>query len=195
MSLQQMDITIFDAFINGSEKAFSVIFNTYSDKVLKSIYYLVKDEESSIEIMQQLFVKLWQNKSELTITYDNLESYLNRMVSSLSIDHLRKSIRNQNLIHILSNNLPVYEKSIEDSYVYKESLSIIQEAINSLPPKRKQIFTLCKMEGKSYSEVSEILGISVSTVSNQLVTATKAVKIYVSKYHLEIKIISIIFFL
>ncbi|MCA5004296.1 RNA polymerase sigma factor [Sphingobacterium bovistauri] len=195
MNKQKLDITIFNAFINGNEKAFSVIFNLYSERILKRIYYILKDEDISIEVMQQLFVKLWLKRADLSITYETFESYLYKMVSSLSIDHLRKNVRNQNLINTLANSRCDLEKSTEEYYIQKESLSIIEDAINMLPPQRKQIFTLCKLEGKSYFEVSEILGISVSTVSNQLVSATKSIRNYASKYHLEAKIITIIFFL
>ena len=190
----KIDKFIFESFINGDEKSFSIIFNAYHKYILRRILYVVRDEEHSMDIMQQIFVKLWNKRLELNISYENFDSYLNKMISSFSIDHLRKNIKEENLIAKLSKELVENEKSTEDNYLYKESLLIIEEAINTLPPQRKQIFTLCRLEGKSYFEVSELLGISVSTVSNQLVSATKSIRSYATKQHFELKLIIFIIF-
>ena len=195
MLKSNFDISTFDAFKQGDEKAFAIIFKIFSDDVIKKILYTIKDEELSVELMQQIFVKLWKNKESLGITYENFSFYINRMVASVCIDHLRKDIRTRNLLNNLSSTEHHYESSVEDIYLYKEGLSILEEAISLLPPQRKEIFTLCRLEGHSYTEVSEMLGISVSTVSNQLVSATKTIRNHASKYHLELKSIPLIFFL
>ncbi|MCO5946733.1 RNA polymerase sigma factor [Mucilaginibacter flavidus] len=71
-----------------------------------------------------------------------------------------------------------YEINKEESILSEENLDFLQIAIGTLPPQRKQIYTLCKLEGKSYEEVSNLLGISTSTISNQIVKANKTVKQY-----------------
>jgi RNA polymerase sigma-70 factor (ECF subfamily) len=67
---------------------------------------------------------------------------------------------------------------IEEMLLTKESAAILQQAIESLPAQRQQVFRFCKLEGKSYKEVSEILGISVSTISDHIVKGTKAIRSY-----------------
>ena len=56
-----------------------------------------------------------------------------------------------------------------------EKSVLLENAISSLPPQRQQVFRLCKMDGWSYKEVSEMLGISQSTISDQIVKGTKFV--------------------
>ena len=194
MEKRKIDINVYNSFLNGDEKAFSILFHSYSEEILRRIYYIVKNQDLSVDLMQQLFVKLWHKRQELSITLENFESYLYKMAVSVSLDQLRKNVRDQNLINSLKEYVPRSDESAEDVYVYKESLSILEEAIDLLPQQRKQIFTLCRLEGKSYQEVSLQLGISVSTVSNQLVSATKSIRSYASKYHLEIKFITLILF-
>ena len=194
MEKRKIDINVYNSFLNGDEKAFSILFHSYSEEILRRIYYIVKNQDLSVDLMQQLFVKLWHKRQELSITLENFESYLYKMAVSVSLDQLRKNVRDQNLINSLKEYVPRSDESAEDVSVYKESLSILEEAIDLLPQQRKQIFTLCRLEGKSYQEVSLQLGISVSTVSNQLVSATKSIRSYASKYHLEIKFITLILF-
>jgi len=63
----------------------------------------------------------------------------------------------------------------------KENSALLQNAIDSLSPQRRQVFMLCKVNGKSYKEVSELLGISVSTISNHIVKSTKIIRAYLDK--------------
>ena len=57
-----------------------------------------------------------------------------------------------------------------------EKLVALESTIQNIPPQRQQVFRLCKLEGKSYKEVSELLGISVSTISDHIVNATKFIR-------------------
>ena len=66
----------------------------------------------------------------------------------------------------------------ESSQWGEENLAILQKAVEELPPQRQQVFRLCKLEGKSYKEASEVLGISASTISDHIVKATKTIRDY-----------------
>jgi len=68
---------------------------------------------------------------------------------------------------------------------------MLTNAIDSLSPKRKEILLLNKFEDKSYKEIADLLGISVSTVSNQLVSALKDIKEYIQKNYRDEYIISL----
>ena len=59
-----------------------------------------------------------------------------------------------------------------------EKSVLLENAISKLPPQRQQVFRLCKLEGKSYRDVSELLGISLSTISDHIVKATKSIRNY-----------------
>ncbi|MRX48087.1 sigma-70 family RNA polymerase sigma factor [Pedobacter sp. HX-22-1] len=79
----------------------------------------------------------------------------------------------------------------EDYLLNKERNAILNAALETLSPKRREIFKLCKFEDKSYKEVADILQISPSTVSNQLVAATKSIKEYIFLHSQEFLMICI----
>jgi RNA polymerase sigma-70 factor (ECF subfamily) len=72
-------------------------------------------------------------------------------------------------------------ETIEESIINKESSGILYNAIELLPPKRKLIFRLCKVEGKTYAQVSLQLGISLSTISDHIVKANFFIKTQIIK--------------
>ena len=80
--------------------------------------------------------------------------------------------------HLLETFAEFYDQT-EDYIFNKERVDLLHQAIEKLPAQRKEIFKLCRIEGKSYQEAAEILSLSPSTVSNQLVSATKYIKRYV----------------
>jgi RNA polymerase sigma-70 factor (ECF subfamily) len=65
---------------------------------------------------------------------------------------------------------------IEEELLYKENEEWLLGIIERLPLQRKRIFKLCKIEGKSYIEVSELLGISTSTINDHIVKATRFIR-------------------
>jgi len=164
----------------GDNKAFELVFATYSSNVFKYLLYILKDVDEAEEVLQNVFLKLW-NKREGVLTDRDILPYLLKIANSYAIDVLRRNVRKQNLINAMLFDSIQVERSVEDIFLHKEEVRKLEQAINNLPPKRKEIFKLCKMEGKSYSEVGEILNISPSTISNQLVSAMKYIKSYLSE--------------
>jgi len=68
----------------------------------------------------------------------------------------------------------------------KERNQLIQEAIDALPPKRRQVFQLVKIEERSYEEVSHMLHVSISTVNDHIVKATKSIRENLERYHITV---------
>src|SRR5690606_12686915 len=95
------------------------------------------------------------------------------------IDYFRKACRDKAIQDELWASSVSFYLHTDQGLYEKEKSKILNEAIQLLPPKRKEILRLCNIENKSYSEVATLLGISVSTVSNQLVSAMKDIKNYI----------------
>jgi len=75
----------------------------------------------------------------------------------------------------MAGALEFYSHSEED-LDFKESKEVLQTAVNTLPPQCRQVYTLSKLEGKRHQEISQQLGISISTVNNHMVKANKVVR-------------------
>ena len=66
---------------------------------------------------------------------------------------------------------PQVSDDTETQVIRKEKAGLVHKAIEELPPKRKEVFKLCKLEGKSYEEISQRMGISTSTITDHIVKA------------------------
>lgn len=180
------------AFSKGDQKAFDLIYERYATGLYKRLLYVLKDPDEAEEILQNVFLKLWSTKENLDAD-KNLGVYLFKIAHSSAIDLIRRNIRTQRVQENLWYRDNGIEHSVEELYLDREEWKIIESAIDNLPPQRKIIFTLCKLEGKSYEEVSEQLAISPSTISNQLVLAMKSIKKFAHQYNRELKAFFIFF--
>ncbi|MHB8205905.1 RNA polymerase sigma factor [Mucilaginibacter sp.] len=161
----------------GSEEAFTLLYDKYSKQLYRNILRLVKDEDIAEELLQDLFLRIWESRENIT-PEKSFKSFLYKVAENLVYGHFRKIAKDNRLIAKLVISYNDVETNAEDVMISKENQDLLHKAIAHLPPQRKQVYMLCKLEGKSYEEVSNELGISTSTVRNQIVKANKAVKQY-----------------
>lgn len=164
----------------GNESAFGELYAHYSEMIYGRLLRLLKDTDLADEVIQELFLKIWEKRGQINPS-SSFKSYLYTIAEHLVYDHFRKVARDRKLqekFRLMSTE--IYSHTEED-LLNKESRIIIEKAIETLPPQRKTAFVLCKMEGKSYEEAAEIMGISVSTVSNHLVKANITIRTYLVK--------------
>ncbi len=156
---------------DGNPTALKQLYDLYSDRLYCNIFKLVKNETTAQELLQDVFIKLWLKRKDLQVT--NIGSYLYSMCSNAVIDHFRKQRNNIVIFNGLIASATQHYSHVEETVFSKETAGLIQKAMGALPPKRRQVFELCKIEGKSYAEVSGLLGISISTINDHIVKATK----------------------
>lgn len=163
---------------NGQQSGFDFIYKKYSRMLLPRIQRMVKAPEIADELLQDVFLKVWTRRAEIdpdksfkgwifTIAHTTIFTYYRRLA-------LDKKMQQ----HLLEVFVEFYDQT-EDYIFHKERMQLLNTAVDQLPPQRREIFRLCRIEGKSYQEAAELLSISPSTVSNQLVSATKSIKNYV----------------
>jgi RNA polymerase sigma-70 factor (ECF subfamily) len=155
----------------GDQKAFQSIVYEYSDRLLTFSVGFVRKYEIAEEIVSDAFVSLWNQRDKICNIRD-LRSYLYILVRNGSISHLRKmNGRKEISIDDIQEyyTLPVTGPETED--FTEEILNQINKAIEQLPPKCKMVFTLAKIQGMKYKEISDILDISVKTINNHIANA------------------------
>lgn len=157
------------------ESAFETLYKNYSPRLLGALIKLVKSKENAAEILQQTFIKVWNHRHNLDAE-KSFRSYLFRIAENGAFDFFRRAARDRRLREgIIANDCYEYEY-VEEALTKKEDNLLLQLSINGLPPQRRQIFTLVKLEGKSYNEVSHLLNVSPSTISDHVVKATKSLR-------------------
>ena len=161
----------------GDEQAFAKIYDQFSRQLYRNILNLVKDEDIAQELLQELFLKFWLKRADIEPEKKWL-SYLYESARNLVMDYFRKVAKDQRILKHLILTTIDHVVSIEERIIDRETQNILMEAIESLPPQRKLVFKLFKLEGKSHKEISEQLGISTHTISNQIKAANKSIKQY-----------------
>lgn len=162
----------------GDERAFEQIYQLYSERIYGRLIRLLKDEEQANSILQDVFLRIWERKAQIDVD-KTFKAYLYKVAENFVYDYFRKLARDKKMQVRLREVVSEYYKHTEEDIFKKENEMLIEEAIQLLPPQRQRVFQLCRIEGKSYEEVSQLLGISTSTVSNHLVKGTKSVRNYV----------------
>lgn len=124
--------------------------------------------------MQDVFIKLWSQRSKLS-DVDNLEAYMRRSTVNASLNYLKKHSRMQytdddESLDRVSSGPPA------DSSDAEHKTAMVRNAIQSLPERCRLIFTMSRYDGLSYQEIADNLDLSIKTVENQVSKALKVLR-------------------
>jgi RNA polymerase sigma-70 factor (ECF subfamily) len=162
----------------GNRNAFRKLFDRYNCRLATFIYKLTKSETTAAELVQDIFVKLWVNRSELA-EVKNVQAYLFTTASNRTIDHLRKVAAETRMLAQLWNRIAKFQESSEEAYNAKEYNDLINQAVVQLSPQKQKIFRLSRYEGLNHDEIATQLQLSKSTVKNHLVDTLRHIKTYI----------------
>lgn len=156
--------------ISGDRAAFQQIYDQYHAKVYLFAHKHTKDSHSAEDVVHDVFLQAWEKRDKLSATTP-LEAQLFVIARSRIINNYRRSLIKDNAYQNFSSQFHP-DKTI-DPFEDDESIQKLNESIELLPPKRKQVFKMAKIDGLSYEEVAKTLDISKSTVEAQMVKALK----------------------
>lgn len=154
------------AIRKGDESAYRHIFELYYPRLCRYTSNLTYNTAQAEDIVQEVFINFWNNREQLLIT-TSLKSYLYKSCQYKYIDTYRKkkkiSEELEEYRHTKLMELEEKEESLDT-----DKLEILNNAINNLPPRCKEIFLLSKFGGLKYKEIATHLGVSKKTVENQI---------------------------
>jgi len=160
----------------GDEMAFTQLYMHFGKKLIHFAVSLVRSKEIAEELVEDVFVKLWANRSSIT-GIENLTVYLYVAVKNRSLNSLSQKAKE--LIaapfDYLDTTLDEFASDRYDIMITSEMMASMQHAIDELPPRCKMIFKLIREDGLKYKEVSDILNISVNTIDAQMAIAVKKI--------------------
>ena len=175
------EIALVEKLNEGNTAAFDELYFRYHKMVFANIYKLVKKQEEAEELLQDVFVALWHNRSKID-SHQALAGWLAVVGHNKAINHLQKNIKSI-LIEQNIDPIEIGDFSEMPDPALDLQLGLLNEAIGKLSPVKKQAFTLCKLEGKTYAQAASILNISPNTVKEHIVLATKFIKTYVAEQY------------
>lgn len=157
----------------------------------RSAFYLLRDHNACMDIVQDIFVWLWEKRARLDIHL--IPSYLRTAVRFKVANHIKSGKIRDNFYSELAA-LPAAEQvSPEDALELNDLKSLINHAISSLPARCQKIFLLSRDSHLSNQQIAEVLGISIKTVETQKTIAIRRIRSVVEPYLLSILLLPAIY--
>jgi RNA polymerase sigma-70 factor (family 1) len=157
----------------GDILAFDELYKLYSHKLFSFVFRILKDEDDSDDIVQEVFLKIWELREKLG-DYRLLNSFIFTIAYNNSISLIRKRISSTKYIEYL-RDLSVKQPQV--SFISEIELielnNQVENLISNLPERQKQVFLLHREKGLTYPEIARKLEISKNTVENHMVKALK----------------------
>ncbi|PJJ83313.1 RNA polymerase sigma factor [Mucilaginibacter auburnensis] len=176
--VEQDDKQLVVRLILGDEKAFDLLYNKYHVSIYRNILKLVKSEDTAKDILQEVFVCLWEKRNKIDVNKP-IANWLFVISYNKSISFLKKC----------ANALVIFEDVIIDisadnaePFITEEKLAFIEKTINRLSPQKKRVLELCKIERRTYEEAAKEMGISRHTVKEYLTDAVATLKFHVKNH-------------
>jgi len=167
---------LIDRLIAGDPAAFDEVIQHLWTPLTAYASRILDDEEAAKDVVQSALIRLWEGRAQLR--FGSLRGYLLRLTRNGSLDELkRRRVRQRSALEIdLDGGLSRTTRTPAELVDEHELSTIVDRAIQALPPRRREVFTLVYLRGLSYHEVADMLDISFKTVGNQMTAALAALR-------------------
>nr|WP_121273451.1 RNA polymerase sigma-70 factor [Pedobacter schmidteae] len=169
------DGQLLDFLKGGDRLAFTEIFDRYNALLFSHADRKLQDEEDARDVVQNVFVKLWEKQTEIQIN-TNLSGYLYTAVRN----QIFNLIKHRKVISTYADGFYAAGAEIsvfaDDLLREKEFAAMIEREINALPPRMREVFELRRIENLSNKEVGLRLGITELTAADQMKKAMRILK-------------------
>lgn len=167
------DKELWDAVVADDDKAFAALYNRYWKKLFTTVFYYLKDETAAEEVLQDVFVVLWNRRKYLAI--DNFNSYI-RVTARYHVFKQLKENKKLPVSYIESyTDEPglMVRNAAEETIDLKDFKVQLDYSLKGLPKRCQEVFWLSRVDQLSNSEIAEHFDISKRTVENQITKALK----------------------
>ncbi|RZK39452.1 MAG: RNA polymerase sigma-70 factor [Pedobacter sp.] len=165
----------FEAFKQGSEKAFKLVYTRYYPIISAYIFRFSGSITEAEDIAHESFINLFLNREKINES-NGIYPYLFTIAKRSTISNFRKKVSKRRYEVHLEQVWTEESSSMEQQLWCTDLQRVIDKVVNELPTKQKEVFVMNKSQELSYSEISSILGISVNTVKNHLISATRKLR-------------------
>lgn len=182
-SLHNEDLLI-EAMQTGSEEAFTVLYRHYSPQLYLNILGIIRDPLRAEEMVQELFTRIWQNRQRPGLR-ENFCGYIYRTGQHLVHDFFRSLQRDRALQKRFKLMACQDYEPIEEGINRSQLTVILQQAVDQLSPQQKKAYKLVRVEGHTYKQAADIMGISPLTVKEYLTNSHKAIRNYLLNHRID----------
>ena len=158
---------------NNNQKALEELYAQYYYRLCNFAFQYVRSFDLTEEIVSDVFLSIWKRRDRLKIR-KSFKAYLYTATRNKALNYIKKEAGHwESIDEMDEQEMTSLNYNPEEELLFKEFKTQIDVLISVLPPRRKLIFKLSRLEGFTYREIAEIMSISIHTVQNQMVAAIK----------------------
>lgn len=170
------DAVLISRLRSGDKEALTELYNKFWQLLFVSSYNVVKDKELCEDIIQDIFMNIWNNREKLEINI-SLKGYLYACARYQVFNHFKK---NKDKIHVeFFDDLDkrFQHSTPETQMMHEELVQQISSIVDTLPEKCQLVYKLSRDEQLSHKEIAERLDISIKTVENHITKALQVIRL------------------
>jgi len=175
------------------ERQFKLLFDRYKKPIHDYIRIITASHEVAEEITQEVFIRLWKKRGSYA-EIEQIDYYIFRIARNECMRYFKKAAVETQLFRDLQKRMTAEYDNINEYIDYKETETLLDQAINSLSPQRRKVYQLSRRQGLRIEEIAAEMGISYNTARNHLVEALRQIRNHYLK-NLSVSLIPIVHFL
>lgn len=180
-----IEIDIVKALSKGNIKAFEKLFMHYHPKLIHFLQGFIKDTELARDMAQDIFLSIWNDRHKLS-EVRSFQGYLFHMAKCNIYNYYDHLTVNERFV-LEQLHKSDHTECTEELIFARQLQEMIDETVNQMPPQRKTIYTMSRIEGISNANIAKRLNINKRTVENHLTSALadlrKIVHIFIFLLH------------
>jgi RNA polymerase sigma-70 factor (ECF subfamily) len=168
------DSSLVDAMVLDDKQAFEEIYKRYWSRIFWFTYRKLKEREAAEEIVQDLFVNVWNKRAAGRI--QKLEQYLFAAARHRVIDHIRARLTHENYAEYYQAFVALQHNDTEETVAVNDLSVALAESLDKLPEKSREVFHLSRMESRSVREIAALLNLSEKAVEYHISKALRILR-------------------
>lgn len=170
-----------DQLKKGDQKAFQAIYDYYWEDLLGFAYQKTKSLPAAEDMVQDLFVALWNKRDTLFIS-QSLRSYLFSALKNQLIDHIRARITQQKYASSLDKATTFLSQTTAEQVAISEINALVHHSTHAMPERMRLVYELSRVKGHSTEKIAQQLNLSEQTVRNQISHALRRLRLQLADY-------------
>ncbi len=188
----ESDTSLLKAIASGDEFAFRQFYDHWSGRIHAFAFKLSNSEELADELLQEVFIRIWQHRQKLA-DVENAQAYLFQMARNQTFTLLKQIAREEQVLNDYAAGLSELDNGTQSKLEVSEYHALLTKAMEQLSPKQQEVYTLCQLEGLSYQQAADQLGLSPLTIKTHMQQAIKAVRAFMLR-HIALFLVLFLYF-
>lgn len=163
----------------GNQQAFAQIMQQYTRIIYPYLLYWLKHTHDAEEVLQDVFMLIWRNREKLAMM-DNFSGYIYVIARNRTKSAIKEKLPETD--DIQTRHFDAIITNPDYSLEFKEMAKVVEDAVDALPARRREVFLLSRTENLTYEEIAVRLSISRSTVREHIVKALVFLRQYIREH-------------